>query len=563
MLGAGRRIRGPHVVSRILVLGGYGGFGGRISIGLASAGHRVLVAGRSRSKAEAFCRTGANLTPITLDRADIAEALALHSPDMVVDASGPFQEMDLTIPRACIAARVHYCDIADSRAFVAVIAALDDSARAAGVVVISGASSVPALSGAVIASLTRGMERVTAVEMAISASNRAAAGPAVAAAILGQVGKPFALWRSGRETTGYGWQKMEKIDFSVPGLKPLTGRGVALADVPDVALLPHRLPGRPAVTFRAGTELGFQNRAVWLLSWPVRWGWLKSLTGLRRWLLPLQSLTAGLGSDRSAMLVRVFGVAGRRRVERRWTLIAERGDGPEIPALSVPLIVAGIAEGREAAGGRDAGQSLTMEEYEAVFATLAISHTSEELVLPDPLYRRVMGERFERLPPMVRTMHEVLRDGGATGEAEVQGASNVLGGLVARIMRFPREGQHKLHVAFAERDGRERWTRWFGISSFSSVLRESDGLLEESFGPLRFAFELSSSEYGLEMKMVRWALGPIPLPLALAPRSQAREWEEDNRFHFDVPIALPLIGRIIRYRGWLVPVGYCEAIRAS
>lgn len=191
-------------MSRILVLGGYGGFGGRISRRLAEAGHRVLVAGRSAYRAEAFCRTGSRLVPVELDRKDIAEALHHHRPDLVVDASGPFQEMDLAIPRGCIAARVHYCDISDSRAFIKAIATLDKSAGEAGVVVIAGASSVPALSGAAIASLASGMEIVTAVEMAISASNQAAAGPAVAAAILGQVGQPFELRRGGRTVTRHG-----------------------------------------------------------------------------------------------------------------------------------------------------------------------------------------------------------------------------------------------------------------------------------------------------------------------------------------------------------------------
>lgn len=174
-----------------------------------------------------------------------------------------------------------------------------------------------------------------------------------------------------------------------------------------------------------------------------------------------------------------------------------------------------------------------------------------------------MGERFEELPLMVRNMHEVLRDGGAAGEAEVLGANNVLGVLIARIMRFPRQGQHKVQVAFTEREGEERWTRSFGTSAFSSSLSERKSLLEERFGPLRFAFELPSDEHGLEMKMVRWALGPLPLPLALAPRSHAREWEDQGRFHFDVPIELPLIGRIVRYRGWLVPTEYHEDTRPT
>jgi len=30
--------------------------------------------------------------------------------------------------------------------------------------------------------------------------------------------------------------------------------------------------------------------------------------------------------------------------------------------------------------------------------------------------------------------------------------------------------------------------------------------------------------------------------------------KKDGRFHFDVPIALPLIGDVVHYRGWLAPV---------
>lgn len=536
---------------RVLVLGGYGGFGRRISRRLAAQGHEVLVAGRSFARAEAFCRDAAHLIPVGLDRSDIVAELSRHAPDLLVDASGPFQAMDLTIPRACIAAGVHYCDIADSRTFVTAVPELDAAARERGVIVISGASSVPALSGAVARELSAGLDRVTAVEIAISASNRAAAGPAVAAAILGQVGKPFRLQRGGREDVAHGWQKPIRIDFEVPGLRPLRHRRVALVDVPDVELMPDRLPGTPSVIFRAGTELDFQNIALGLLSWPVRWGWLNSLTGLAPWLAPLQRLTARLGSDRSAMSLRLFGMAGDRRLERHWTLIAERGDGPEIPALAVPPLVARILAGEEQPGARDAGQALTLADFQGAFAGLAITHTSSERKLPPPLYARIMGSRFEQLPPALRRVHDVLRDGGASGEAKVTGTANRLGQLVARVMRFPPAGQYPLHVSFTERDGREHWTRRFGARTFASSLSEEQDCLVERFGPLRFRFGLPGDHRGLEMRMTGWSAWRVPLPLVLAPRSRAREWEADGRFCFDVPIALPLIGRIVHYRGWL------------
>lgn len=456
------------------------------------------------------------------------------------------------MPRSCIGAGVHYCDIADSRSFVIGITTLDDEARKAGVAVISGASSVPALSGAVIRALSKGMERVSSVETAISASNRASAGPAVSAAILGQVGQRFHLWRGGRLVAAYGWQQPQRITFALPGLKSIRRRMVALVEVPDVALIPEQIRGGPAVTFRAGTELLFHNAALWWVSWLVRWKWLRSLAPLAPRLASLQALTSRLGSDRSAMMVRLFGEAAGRRVERRWTLIADAGDGPEIPALSIRPILERMLRGDEPAGARDASRALELDSYESAFATLAIRHGIEERCLPKALYHRVMGERFDALPRAVRQMHDVLRDGGASGEANVVDAATRFGAVIARLMRFPPSGTYPLHVDFTEMEGEERWARHFGAYQFSSILTERNGDLVERFGPVRFYFALLSEKDGLSMNIKRWSAFGIRLPLALAPRSPAREWEDSGRFHFDVPIDLPLIGRIVHYRGWLV-----------
>lgn len=70
------------------------------------------------------------------------------------------------MPLTCAAAGVAYLDLADDRAFVTGIGAIR-----ADVPILSGASSVSALLGAVVRDLAGGMERVTAVEAAIAASN--------------------------------------------------------------------------------------------------------------------------------------------------------------------------------------------------------------------------------------------------------------------------------------------------------------------------------------------------------------------------------------------------------
>jgi len=482
---------------------------------------------------------------------DLGRLLAEHRPDLIIDAAGPFQGSGYQVPLVCARAAVPYLDLADARAFVAGIGALDAEARAAGVAIVAGASSVPALSGAVARSLADGLDAVRAVEIAISASNRATGGASVAAAILTSVGQPLRLWRGRRWTRGWGWQDLRRETFAIDGEAPLQGRWLALADVPDHDLMTAMLPGRPAVTFRAGTDMAWQTLGLWLLSWPVRWLRLGSLARLAAIVPALQRLARPFGSDRSAMTVRLTGLAGGRAVRRQWTLIAEDGDGPEIPTLAAVLLAEAILAGTIAPGARDAGGLLELEQFEPLFASLSLRHRATETVLPPPLYERVIGARHALLPEAVRAMHRVHADGGASGEALVRRGEGLAARLVAWIMGFPPAGRHRLHVAFGERDGVETWTREFGASSFTSRLSESRGRLVERFGPLRFRFDLPCDGDGLAMEMRGWTCLGIPLPLALAPRSRAREWQEDGRFRFDVPIALPLVGLVVHYTGWL------------
>ena len=81
---------------KILILGGYGVFGGRLAELISDLPSLdILIAGRSLSKAQAFCAALAgatNLRPLALDRANIAAHLRDEKPDLLVDASGPFQD---------------------------------------------------------------------------------------------------------------------------------------------------------------------------------------------------------------------------------------------------------------------------------------------------------------------------------------------------------------------------------------------------------------------------------------------------------------------------------------
>lgn len=75
---------------KLLILGGYDAFGGRLAQLLAATDHHVLIAGRDLQKARSFC-TRPNRHPIPADRATIALTLTPLRPDILIDTSCPFQ----------------------------------------------------------------------------------------------------------------------------------------------------------------------------------------------------------------------------------------------------------------------------------------------------------------------------------------------------------------------------------------------------------------------------------------------------------------------------------------
>lgn len=77
--------------------------------------------------------------------------------------------------------------------------------------------------------------------------------------------------------------------------------------------------------------------------------------------------------------------------------------------------------------------------------------------------------------------------------------------------------------------------------------------MTERFGLVSVELALHRQDGRLIYDVVGWRLGPIPLPRVLAPRTRTHEAvDAQGRFTFDVEIGLPLLGRVVRYRGWLI-----------
>src|SRR5256714_6865133 len=255
---------------RVVVIGGYGNFGARVCRALSGTHAMEAVAAGRRPDARRASLADPNLQHARLDRwaRDFPAALARLAPGLVIHGAGPFQSQDYRVALAALAAGAHYLDLADGRQFVTRFPYyVHPAARDAQRVAISGASSVPALSSAVIDSHSARLSQIEEIQIAIAPGQRAAPGEATVATVLGYAGRRF-KWRSGGAwRDAWGWQERKRMRFYVLG--PRSG---AACDVPDLELFPRIYPGVRTVEFRAALELGVQQSALWLAAFLRRHG---------------------------------------------------------------------------------------------------------------------------------------------------------------------------------------------------------------------------------------------------------------------------------------------------
>jgi hypothetical protein len=137
------------------------------------------------------------------------------------------------------------------------------------------------------------------------------------------------------------------------------------------------------------------------------------------------------------------------------------------------------------------------------------------------------------------------------GEVEVTRGAHWLARLCSRATRLPPAGKGGVEVEIEAIDGAERWTRHIGGHAMRSRLWEQDGLLCERLGLVRFGFRLTVEQDVIVWRVERVRALGLPLPAAWFGRVLAHESEVDGRYRFDVAAALPVIGLLAHYRGWL------------
>jgi hypothetical protein len=556
---------------KVLIVGGYGVFGGRIVALLEDEpGLTLVIGGRSLSRASDFIRArpraAAQLVPTAFDRSgDLGAQLSAIDPDIVVDASGPFQaygEDRYRVVESCLTQGANYLDLADGSDFVAGIAAFDTQAKAAERYVLSGVSSFPVLTAAAVRRLSAGMAAIKAIRGGIAPSPFAGVGENVIRAIAGYSGQPIRRKRGGVFCTAYPLTEQLRYTVAPPGHVPLESRLFSLVDVPDLQALAALWPQADDIWMGAAPVPEVLHRALTALAWLVRWRLLPSLTPLAP-LMHFASNHIRWGEHRGGMFVEVAGTdACGAPITTAWHMIADGDDGPLIPSMAVEAIVRDALRGvTPRPGARAAVAELELDAYDKLFARRAIftGTRRDDADQAAPLYARILGEAWRMLPEEICQMHDIGDGATAAGRASVERGRNPLARLTATLIGFPTtQSDIPVRVQFAAASGTETWTRWFGSEQFRSRQFAGSGraerLLCERFGALTFAMALVVREKRLALVLRRWSIFSLPLPMWLCPRSDSYESAEGGRFNFHVKISHPLIGLIVRYDGWLVPL---------
>ncbi|PYB87949.1 saccharopine dehydrogenase [Pseudomonas koreensis] len=364
---------------RVMVVGGYGNFGSIVCRHLAQMPEiELLLSGRNARKLqhkveELQAQSGRACEGWCGDAmgAGFQAALRELNIQLVVHTGGPFQGQSYAVAESCIDAGVNYCDLADCRTFVNGIDVLDARAREAGVAVLSGCSSVPTLSSAIIDEQRLRFARIDSIEHGISSSAKMP-GLSTVEGVLAYAGKPIKQLKNGQAHEVLGW-----LDLTLRSMPQLGKRVLANVDVPDMDIFARRY-GAQTLRFKAGAGLKLGGVANALLAQALRFGLVRDHV---RWAARLHRLGTWFerfGDGKSAMYIDVQGIGvDDQPLSMTAQLTALNDKGPEIPSCAAVALASKMARGYvPQAGARPCVGEISVDEYLAAIndpANLSLS----------------------------------------------------------------------------------------------------------------------------------------------------------------------------------------------
>jgi len=550
---------------KVLIIGGYGFFGGKLSELLAHvADLHILIAGRNLQKAQAACDkfadAQASFSPFRFDRnEDIAVQLKDQELDLIIDVSGPFQkygERPYAVIDYALEAGIHYLDIADGADFVAGVSKFDSAAKSKNLTILSGVSTYPVLTSRAVDRLASSLDSVTHIRAGIAPSPHNDMGRSVVDAISSYAGKPFPVLKDGTKTQAYGLTEAMSRRICAPGKLPLDPLLFSNVNVPDGRIFGDYYDGLQSVWNGAGPKPVILHRLLMGLAKLVKWRALPSL-------LPLSPIFhfcmkhIASGAHRGGMFVEVDGLKDNKLVTKSWHLVGEGDDGPLIPVIPLAILVEKMVKGDwPKYGARAAMEDLTLADYEAEFAKLDIYTGIYDETAKLSLYEEILGTGYEDMSEPLRKLHRIGAGKSFEGRCKVTRGRNPLSHIVAAALRMPKASADiPVKVVLTRNGNKEIWGRFFDgrrmVSTQEAGRGKQSRLVIERFGPIAVHLAVLVEDGRQILKTVGWSFLGFPLPKILLPGGDIFEHDADGRFNFHVDIVAPIFGRLVKYEGWL------------
>lgn len=370
---------------RVMIVGASGQFGQRLCQRLVWEDRLALIiAGRDYGKLEVLkahlvaLRPSAEIETVSCDisLAEFADQLFTYKPNLVVHLAGPFQGQDYKVAKACLIARIPYIDMADGREFVSGFSVLDCAAKEKDVFLITGASTVPALSSAVIDNVANDFIELQEVDYGICAGLKSGLGSATLQAVLSYCGKPYKTRAQSKDVISYGLDESRFYKFPTP----VGPRYIVNCDVPDHALLPARYPMLKTLRFGSCIDVPGLAFILSLMSRAVQLGLVKSWDFLSDMIVPFMNAVKFLGNSHSGFFMLCGGMTGAKYTRKSFEIIARNGSGLEIPVTPVVVLIKRILAGEKfPAGAYPCVGLVSLEEFRRALAAFPIAFTWREI----------------------------------------------------------------------------------------------------------------------------------------------------------------------------------------
>ena len=353
------------MIKQVMVLGATGNFGSKIARGLAKANIPLIITGRQEKNLLALKYDiqrqypALSLQVIVFDiKNEISDQLIILKPFVVINTCGPFQSADYSIASECIKHGIHYIDLADSRNFVnGFCDKLDSLAKKNNSFAVTGASTVPCLSSAVLENYKNEFNSMESLVFGITPGQRTERGLATVQSILSYIGKPLSPYPGSDKS--YGWQNLYRQTYPKLGK-----RWMAHCDIPDLDLLP-RYYGLKFIQFSAGIESTFLHLSIWTMSWLIRLGLPINLANYAKALLKLSRLFDYFGTSDGGMHMIITGEdkSGNQKTIK-WFIVAKNGHGPHIPTIPAIILAKKLVQDEiNRIGAMPCVGLITLEEY--------------------------------------------------------------------------------------------------------------------------------------------------------------------------------------------------------